>query len=178
MDCSLPRYSIHGIFQAIVLKWAAISFSRGSSRPRDGTWVSCLVDRRFTIWATNDQYLHQWWMSIWVTNVIITHSVQFSSVQSLSRVRLFVTPWTAACQNSLSITNSGVYTNSYRLSQWRHPTIASLSSPSPAFNLPQHQGFFKCIASGGQSIRVSVSTSVLSMNTQDWSPLGCTACIS
>ena len=35
MDCSLPGSSVHGIFQAIVLEWIAISFSRGSSQPRD-----------------------------------------------------------------------------------------------------------------------------------------------
>ena len=49
MDCSLPGSSVHGIFQAIVLEWVAISFSRGSSRPRDHTQVSHIVDRRFTI---------------------------------------------------------------------------------------------------------------------------------
>ena len=48
MDCSLPGSAIHEIFQAIVLEWAAISFSRGSSQPRDRTWVSRIVDRRFT----------------------------------------------------------------------------------------------------------------------------------
>ena len=47
MDCSLPLFSIHGIFQARVLEWAAISSSRGSSRPRDRTWVSCIAGRRF-----------------------------------------------------------------------------------------------------------------------------------
>ena len=52
MDCSLPGSSVHGIFQAIVLEWIAISFSSGSSRPRDGTQVSHIVDRRFTVWAT------------------------------------------------------------------------------------------------------------------------------
>ena len=51
-DCSLPRSSVHGIFQARVLEWVAISFSRGSSQPRDQTWVSCIVGRFFTIWAT------------------------------------------------------------------------------------------------------------------------------
>ena len=54
MGCSLPRSSIHGIFQARVLEWIAISFSRGSSRPRDRTRVSCIVGRRFTIWATRE----------------------------------------------------------------------------------------------------------------------------
>ena len=47
MDCSLPGFSVHGIFQARVLEWVAISFSRGLSRPRDWTWVSCIVGRRF-----------------------------------------------------------------------------------------------------------------------------------
>ena len=49
MDYSLPLSSIHGIFQARVLEWVAISFSRGSSQPRDRTWVSCIVGRRFTV---------------------------------------------------------------------------------------------------------------------------------
>ena len=40
MDCSLPCSSVHGIFQTRVLEWIAISFSRGSSQPRDRTWVS------------------------------------------------------------------------------------------------------------------------------------------
>ena len=48
MDCSLPLSSVHGIFQARVLEWVAISFSRGSSQPRAGTWVSCIVSR----WVT------------------------------------------------------------------------------------------------------------------------------
>ena len=52
MDCSLPRSSVYGIFQARVLEWGAIAFSRGSSQPRDRTRVSCVVGRRFTIWAT------------------------------------------------------------------------------------------------------------------------------
>ena len=54
MDCSLPSSSVHGIFQAIVLEWIAISFSRGSSQPRDQTWVFCIVDRHFDIWATRE----------------------------------------------------------------------------------------------------------------------------
>ena len=55
MDCSLPGSSVHGIFQARVLEWIAISFSRGSSQPRDWTQVSCIVDRRFTVWATREE---------------------------------------------------------------------------------------------------------------------------
>ena len=89
------------------------------------------------------------------TNHIPNHSVtfvaiselalkhQFSSVQSLSRARLFATPWTAARQASLSITNSqsGVYSNSCPLSQWCHPTISSSVIPFSSCPLPSIRVF-------------------------------------
>ena len=106
--------------------------------------------------------------------------IQFSSVQSLSCVQLFATPWIAAHQASLSITNS-----------WSPPELMSiesvmpsshliLSPPSPpALNLSQHQGLFKWVssASGGQSTGASVPASVLAMNIKDWFPLGWTGLI-
>ena len=49
MDCSLPAFSVHGILQARILEWVTISFSRGSSRPRDGTWVSRIGGRHFNL---------------------------------------------------------------------------------------------------------------------------------
>ena len=76
---------------------------------------------------------------------------------------------------------SGVYSNSCPLSRWCHPTI--LSSVIP-FSCPQSfpaSGFFQInqlFTWGGQSIGVSASTSVLPMNSQDWSPLGWTGWIS
>ena len=54
MVYSLPGSSVHGILQARVLDWVAISFSRGSSRPMDQAQVSCLASRRFTVWATRE----------------------------------------------------------------------------------------------------------------------------
>ena len=51
MDCSLPGSSIQGIFQARILEWVVISFSRRSPQPRDWTWVSRTVGRHFTLWA-------------------------------------------------------------------------------------------------------------------------------
>ena len=76
----------------------------------------------------------------------------------------------------------GVYPNSCPLSQWCHPTISSSVVPFssclqsfPASGSFQMSQFF---ASGDQSIGVSASTSVLPMNTQDWSPLGWTGWIS
>ena len=53
-DCSPAGCSIHGILQASVLEWAAISFFRGSSRPRDQTCVSCIAGGFFTDWATRE----------------------------------------------------------------------------------------------------------------------------
>ena len=103
------------------------------------------------------------------------------SVQSLSHVRLFVTPWTAARQVSLSITNSQ---NLLRLMSIEsvmpsnHLSVDPFSShlqSSPASGSFQTSQFF---ASGGQCIGVSASTSVLPMNIQDWFPLGWTGWIS
>ena len=54
MDCSLPGSSVCGIFQARILEWVAIAFSRRSSQPRDWTRVSWIVGRRFTVWATRE----------------------------------------------------------------------------------------------------------------------------
>ena len=54
MDCNIPRSSIHGIFPARVLEGVAISFSRGSSQPRDRTQVSHIACRHFTVWATRE----------------------------------------------------------------------------------------------------------------------------
>ena len=123
----------------------------------------------------------EWIRKLWFT-YIMEYSVQFSSVQSLSHVRLFATPWIAARQASLSITNSWSWLKLMPLSQWCHPTISSSvipfsSCPQPlpaSGSYPMSQLF----TWGGQSIGVSASTSVLPMNTQDWSPLGWTSWIS
>ena len=106
----------------------------------------------------------------------------FSSVQLLSHVQLFVTPWTAACQASLSVTNSQSLPNSCPLSQWCHPTISSSVVPfSSHLQYFLAAGSFKMsqlFTSGGESIGVSASASVLPMNIQDWSPLAWTGWIS
>ena len=81
------------------------------------------------------------------------------SVQLLSRVWLFVTPWTAASQASLSFTSPGACSNSCPLSQWCHPTISSFVVPfSSCFQSFPASGSFQMsqlFTSGGQSIGVS-----------------------
>ena len=54
MDCSLPGSSVHGTLQARILEQVAISYSRGSSQPRDRTPVFCIAGRFFTVWATRE----------------------------------------------------------------------------------------------------------------------------
>ena len=54
VDCSLLGSFVHGILQARILEWIAISFSRGSSQPRDQTPVSCITGRFFTVGATRE----------------------------------------------------------------------------------------------------------------------------
>ena len=96
MECSLPGSSIHGIFQARVLEWVVISFSRGSSRPSDWTWVSCIVGRCFTIWATREVSLspgvcsNSCPLSLWCHPTISSSVTHFSScLQSFQHQNLF-----------------------------------------------------------------------------------------
>ena len=60
MDCSRPGSSVRGILQARILEWGAIPFSRGSSRLRNWTWVSCIAGWFFTIWATRGVPFYNW----------------------------------------------------------------------------------------------------------------------
>ena len=107
---------------------------------------------------------------------------QFSSVQSLSRVQLFATPWTIARQAPCPSPTPRVHPNPCPLSQWCHPTISSsvvpFSSCPQSFPASRSFQMSQLFTSGGQSTGVSASTSVLPMNTQDWSPLEWTGWIS
>ena len=114
--------------------------------------------------------------------LIFRYISQFSSVQSLSSVRLFETPWIAARQASLSITNSQsllklmsielVMPSSHLI--LCHPLLLLPPIPPSIRVFPMSQLF----SWGGQSTGVSASASVLPMNTQDWSPLVWTGWIS
>ena len=103
-------------------------------------------------------------------------AAEFSSVQFVSHVRLFVTPWIVTHQASLSITSSW---SLHRLmsiklvipSNQSHPLL----SPSPSIKVFSNELFFTL---GHQTIGVSASASVLPKNIQDWIPLGWTVWIS
>ena len=60
LDCSPPGFSVRGILQAGILEWVDIPFSRGSSWSKHQTWVSCIVGRFFTIWATREAQRYLW----------------------------------------------------------------------------------------------------------------------
>ena len=79
MDCSPPGSSAHGILQARILEWVAFPFSRGSSWPRDRTWVSRIAGRFLTICATKGRLPIFLWILMKMCLV-------------LSCVWLFVTP--------------------------------------------------------------------------------------
>ena len=80
MDSSPSSSSAHGILQTRILEWGAIPFSRGSSRPKDQNWVSCIAGRSFTVRATRE--------------ALFSHQVVSNS---------FATPWTVAQQAPLSM---------------------------------------------------------------------------
>ena len=104
------------------------------------------------------------------------------SVQALSRVRLFATPWTEHNRFPCSSPTPGAYSNSCPSCLWGHPTISSsivpfsscLQSFPASGSFPMSQIF----PYGGQSIGVSASAPVLPMNSQGWFPFGLTGWIS
>ena len=74
MDCSLPGTSVPGIFQARILEWVAISFSRASFWPRDGIHLSCIGRQILYCWATREALFH-WWYYV-ITRTVQVHRTQ------------------------------------------------------------------------------------------------------
>ena len=93
MDYSPPGSSVCGISQARILEWVAISFSRGSSQPRDWTHVSCTGRQILYCWVTREALL-----------TLLGYSLASTCMLSrFSHVQLFATPWTIAHQAPLSM---------------------------------------------------------------------------
>ena len=84
MDCSPPGFSLHGILQARILVWVAMSSSRGSSQPRDQTWVSCAAGRFFNLLS----YQESLWLTIEESKIItqlINRFINIKNTYYLSR---------------------------------------------------------------------------------------------
>ena len=134
MDCSLLHSSIHGIFQARVLEWVAISFFRGSSWLRDQTQVSRTVGRHFTIWATS--------------SVLFSSVAQSYTILCDSMIRS--TPGLPVHHQLPEFTQTHVHQVSDAIQPF-HP----LSSPSPpAPNPSQHQSLFQWVNSSHEVAKV------------------------
>ena len=160
MDCSLPGSSVHGILQARIVEWVAISFSRGSCQPRDQTLVSCIADRFFTGWANREVHIYILMFSSSTVSVSLwPHGLQHARFPCPS-----VPP--RACSNPCP------------LSRWCHPTgsssVAPFSSCPQSFPVAGSFPVSQLLASGDQSTGASASASVLPMNIQGWFPLGLT----
>ena len=131
-------------------------------------WISKDICRMVGLW--------KYWNSCMSFEVKI-----FSSIQSLSRVQLLATLWTKAHQASLSITNAQSLLKLMSIELVMPSTISSSVIPSSShFESFLASGSFQSqlFASGGQSIGVSASASVLPTNIQDWFPWGLTSWIS
>ena len=105
MDCSPPGSTVHRILQARILEWVIISFSRGSSRPRDRTGVSYIAGRLFTVWTTRKALprqrreasislastpsLFSGWILILIFRIHISVASRFSLFPSLDLISLF-----------------------------------------------------------------------------------------
>ena len=139
--CSLPGFSVHGIIPTGILEWVAVSSSRGSSWCRDWTWVSYVS-------CIGSQLLY---------HLCHLGSPMCMVVQLLSGVWLFVTPWTAACQASLSFT---VSRSLLKLMSIESVMPSSHLNPFSCFqSLPASGSFLmsQLFASGDQSIGASAS---------------------
>ena len=104
MDCSLSGSSVHGIFQARVLEWIAVSFSRGSSQPRNRSRVSHIAGRYFTIWANREaqpRLKPQLNSKMWPNTELEAKEKMLLS--HFSHVRLCGTPQMAAHQDAPSM---------------------------------------------------------------------------
>ena len=162
MDCNLPGSSVHGVFQAKILEWVAISYSRGPSRPRDGTRVSWVF------------YIGRWmrYHHASLLSLLFSHSVVSDSLWLMD----CSTPGSPVlhCLPELAQTHVHWVSDAMQLS---HPLSPS---PPPALfpSIRKWVPMSWVLASGGQSIGASASASVFPMNIPGWFPLGLAGLIS
>ena len=104
MDCRLPGFSVHGIFQARVLEWVAISFSRGSSQPRDQTSISC-------IFCIGRQILFPLCHLVIYACIYFTICIYIKSLSSLKQTRMcvLIAQWCLTVCNAIDCSPPGFY---------------------------------------------------------------------
>ena len=146
MDCSPPGSSVHGILWARILEWVAMLSSKGSSQPRDWTQSSCVASIAGTFFTTEPP-----------GKPCLSSNICFSAVfvQSLSRVRLFVTPMDCSMPSFpvLHYLSEFSQTHVPWVGDAIHPSHP-LSSPPPAFRISQYQDLFQWVSSLHQVIKV------------------------
>ena len=179
--CSLQGSSVHGILQVRILACVAILFSRGSFWPRDQTQVSYISGIFLTVWATRENHINIYMLitSYFAVEYFLLGYSEISSVQfSRSVVSDYLQPHEPQhARPPCPSPTPGAYPNSCPSSRQCHLVISSSVVPFSCLqSLPASGSFAKSqlFTWGGQSIGASASTSVLPMNTQDWSPLGWT----
>ena len=159
MDWSPPGSSLLGILQARILEWVTISFFKGSSRPRDQTWVSCIADRYFTAEPPGKPC---------------------QSVSSVAQSSPTLCDPTDCSTPSLPIhhqlpefTQTHVHWVGGAI-QPSHPLSSLVPFSSCLQYFPASESFpmSQLFASSSQSIGASASISVLPMNIQGWFPVG------
>ena len=162
---TVPGSSVHGVSLVRVLEWVAISFSQGSSWPRDRTYFSFFGSWILYHWAARE--------GNHVKDCQFSHSVvsEYLRPHGLQHAKL-------PCPSP----TPGAYSNSCPSSRWCHPIISSSVIPfSSCLQSCPASGSFPVslfLASGGQRIEVSASALILPMNIQDWFPSGWTGWIS
>ena len=166
MDYRLPGSSVHEILQVRILEWVAMPSPPGNISNPGTESVSlippALADGFFITSAT--------WETLNILFSSVAQSYLTLQPNRLQHTRL-------PCPSP----TSRAYSNSCSSSRWCHPTISSSVIPFSCFQCFPALGSFPMsqpFASGGQSIEVSPSTSVLPMNIQSWFPLGLTSLIS
>ena len=190
-ECRPPGSSIHGVVQARILAWFAIP-PPGDSQPRD--WTCSLLHWQEGSLPLSYLYSPLKWVLVGkylATVYFLDYTLQkqkqpknYGSVQLLTLVWLFGTPWTAAGLASLSFTSSQSLLRLMSMSlESMMPSnhfilCVSFASCLKSFSASGSFQTNRFFTSGGQSIGVSVSVSVLPMNIQDWFPLGWTGWLS
>ena len=138
MDCSSPSSSVHRISQARILGWVAISFSRGSSWPRDQTCVSCIGRWILYHWAIREALLTSYCFS-----VAKLHPILFDPMDRCM-------PGSLVLHYFLGFAQIHVHWVSYAI--W--PSHPLPTSSAVAFSLSQHQGLFQLVGSLHQMTKV------------------------